>query len=67
MRRMMLVVTVALVMGAMMVAMAAPAFAKKQTYTCFTHDGGTYQNISKNDAKDLMKRYPTTTSCYPEG
>jgi hypothetical protein len=57
MRRIMLMVTVALVMAAMMVAMVAPALAKEKVYRCDNFETGSSEtaNFSKKEAKEYEK------------
>jgi hypothetical protein len=50
MRRIMLLVTAALVMAAMTLAMAMPAFADRPVYRCF-YSGGVFVTYNVKDAK----------------
>jgi hypothetical protein len=62
-RRMILVLTVAALMVAMMVASAMPAFAAPKTiYNCFSTVSGVpipeYQGLSNGQAKKVLNTFP---------
>jgi hypothetical protein len=58
MRRIMVLMAVALVMAAIMVAMAMPAFAKSnKTYTCISVFGTTHIDVSKEQVKNNLGEF----------
>ena len=62
MKRILVLVTAALVMAAMLMAMAMPAFAAQPTYTCEVDINGghfIFTDLSPKDAHQLLRQNDT--------